>query len=219
MKNVPQDRSRGHTRRRKSGGFCHAKSDSGTLSRLPTCIDERTRVTRTLCTLAVIAAALVAVSCTPAHQTPSTPPGPAIQSEALMTHHANGTFDVKLKPQDLHQKVEGASGSLGRMSIDKQFHGGIEGTSVGEMLTAFGGEKVKGSAGYVAVERVTGTVDGKKGSFILQHNSTMSRGVPQQSIVVVPDSGTDELAGISGTFTITIVGGRHEYDFAYTIAR
>lgn len=136
-----------------------------------------------------------------------------------MTMHAKGTFDVKLKPQDLHQKVEGASGSLGRMSIDKQFYGAIEGVSVGEMLTAFGGGGVKGSAGYVAVERVTGTVDGKKGSFILQHSSTMSRGVPRQSIVVVPDSGTDELTGIGGTLTITIVGGKHEYDFAYTIER
>lgn len=136
-----------------------------------------------------------------------------------MTMHAKGTFDVKLKPHDMHQKVEGASGSLGRMSIDKQFHGGIEGSSVGEMLTAFGGAGVKGSAGYVAVERVVGSVDGKNGSFILQHSSTMNRGVPRQSIVVVPDSGTDELVGIEGTFTITIVGGKHQYDFAYTITR
>jgi hypothetical protein len=140
-------------------------------------------------------------------------------TEQSMTIHAKGTFDVALKPQEFHQKVDGPSGSLGRMSIGKTFHGGIEGTSVGEMLTAFGGGGVKGSAGYVAVERVMGSVDGKKGSFILQHSSTMSRGVPQQSIVVVPDSGTDELLGIAGTFTITIVGGKHEYDFAYTIVK
>ncbi|MDP1662489.1 MAG: DUF3224 domain-containing protein [Phycisphaerales bacterium] len=135
-----------------------------------------------------------------------------------MAELARGTFDVKLAPADLHQRVDGPDGSLGRMSINKRFTGGIEGTSVGEMLTAFGGAGVKGSAGYVAVERVTGSLDGKKGSFILQHSSTMSRGVPQQSIAVVPDSGTDELVGLSGTFTITMVAGNHEYDFAYTLA-
>lgn len=173
-------------------------------------------MTRRIFPLTVIAAALAAASCS---SQPQTTAGPAVQSEPPMTQHAKGTFDVTLKPLDLHQKVDGPSGSLGRMSIDKRFQGGIEGTSVGEMFTAFGGGGVKGSAGYVAVERVMGTVDGKKGSFILQHSSTMSRGEPRQSIVVVPDSGTEELAGIAGVFTITIAGGKHEYDFAYTLSR
>lgn len=144
---------------------------------------------------------------------------PPLNKAQPMTQHARGTFDVKLTPADFHKKVDGPEGSLGRMSIAKQFHGDIEGTSIGEMLTAFGGAGVKGSAGYVAVERVTGSLDGKKGSFILQHSSTMSRGVPQQSIFVVPDSGTDELVGLSGTFTITMVAGKHEYEFAYTLAQ
>lgn len=133
-----------------------------------------------------------------------------------MTHHARGHFDVTLKPLDLHQKVEGAAGTLGRRSIDKVFHGDIEGTSVGEMLSAFGGAGVKGSAGYVAVERVTGTVAGRRGSFILQHSATMDRGVPQLTIIVVPDSGTDELTGLSGAMTLNIVAGRHDYDLTYS---
>lgn len=135
-----------------------------------------------------------------------------------MTMHARGTFEVALTPVDLHQKVDGLDGSLGRMSIDKRFRGDIEGTSVGEMLTAFGGTGVKGSAGYVAVERVTGTLAGRRGSFILQHSATMNRGVPQQAIVVVPDSGTGELVGLTGSLTITIVAGEHAYDLAYALA-
>ncbi len=135
-----------------------------------------------------------------------------------MTMHARGTFEVALKPVDFHQKVDGLDGSLGRMSIDKRFRGDIEGTSVGEMLTAFGGTGVKGSAGYVAVERVTGTLAGRRGSFILQHSATMNRGVPQQAIVVVPDSGTGELVGLTGSLTITIVAGEHAYDLAYALA-
>lgn len=175
-------------------------------------------MTRFVCTITVASAALAASSCSPALKNPDGPAVPALQATQPMTQHTKGTFDVILKPLEFHQKADGPTGSLGRMSIGKTLHGGIEGTSIGEMLTAFGGTGVKGSAGYVAVERVTGTVDGKKGSFILQHSSTMSRGVPQQSIVVVPDSGTEELVGIAGTFTITIVGGKHEYDFAYTIS-
>jgi hypothetical protein len=129
-----------------------------------------------------------------------------------MTQRARGTFEVKLVPQAADAESDAA---LGRMSIDKQFHGDLEGTSKGQMLTA--GTAVKGSAGYVAIERVSGTLNGRRGSFVLQHNGTLARGVPQLSIVVVPDSGTDELAGISGNLTITISDGKHSYDFDYTL--
>ena len=128
-----------------------------------------------------------------------------------MTTYASGTFEVKVVPQD--DKSEDAT--LGRMTIDKQFHGDLEGVSRGQMLTAL--TSVEGSAGYVAIERVTGSLDGRMGSFTLQHSSVMRRGEPQQSIIVVPDSGTGRLAGISGRMTIKIVDGKHSYDFEYTI--
>jgi hypothetical protein len=102
------------------------------------------------------------------------------------------------------------------MSIDKQFHGDLEATSKGEMLTA--GTVVKGSAGYVATERVSGTLYGRSGTFILQHGGTMTRGTPQLIITVVPDSGTDQLVGLAGTMVINIESGKHSYDFAYTLA-
>jgi len=102
------------------------------------------------------------------------------------------------------------------MSIDKQFHGDLEGTSKGEMLTA--GTGVKGSAGYVAIERVSGTLNGRSGTFVLQHSGTMTHGEPHLTITVVPDSGTGELAGLAGTMSILIAGGNHSYDFEYTLA-
>jgi len=125
---------------------------------------------------------------------------------------AAGTFDVKLTPQTTDDKDT----TVGRMSIDKRFHGDIEGTSKGEMLT--GMTSVKGSAGYVAIEKVSGTVQGKRGTFILQHTATMNRGAPQLSITVVPDSGTDELLGLAGTMTIKITDGKHFYEFDHTLA-
>lgn len=130
-----------------------------------------------------------------------------------MKHHARGPFDVSLKPLEPYNKSEGAG--LGRMSIDKQFHGDLEAVSQGEMLSA--GSPVKGSAGYVAIERVTGTLNGRSGSFVLQHNATMNRGVPSLNIIVVPDSGTGELAGLSGTMNIIIADGKHSYDFEYNL--
>jgi len=130
-----------------------------------------------------------------------------------MTQHATGAFDVKLAPIDPAFKTE--DNSLGRMSIDKQFHGDLEATSKGEMLTA--GTAVKGSAGYVALERVSGSLHGRSGTFILQHNATMNRGTPQLSIVVVPDSGTGQLTGLSGSMSIQIAAGKHSYDFAYAL--
>jgi hypothetical protein len=102
------------------------------------------------------------------------------------------------------------------MSIDKQFRGDLDATSKGQMLTGMGG--VKGSAGYVAIERVSGTLDGRRGTFVLQHSGTMTRGAPQLSVTVVPDSGTDELAGIAGRMTIDVANGQHAYTFEYTLA-
>ena len=129
--------------------------------------------------------------------------------------HATGPFDVKLNLLESYNRDEHAS--VGRMSIDKQFHGDLEATSKGEMLTAMG--TIKGSAGYVAIERVTGALHGRSGSFALQHSSTMARGAPSQNITVVPDSGTGELAGLSGSMTIVLADGKHSYEFDYEIAR
>ena len=128
-----------------------------------------------------------------------------------MTSHASGTFDVKLTPMTGEDDT-----GLGKMSIDKQFHGDLEGTSKGFML-ASSATIVKGSGGYVAMERVTGTLKGRAGSFILQHSGTMTRGTPQLSITVVPDSGTGQLEGLTGTLTIKISEGKHSYEFEYTL--
>ena len=127
---------------------------------------------------------------------------------------SDGTFEVKLTPQKPDNK-EAESANIGRMSIDKQFHGDLEATSKGEMLAA--GTDVKGSAGYVAIERVTGTLHGRSGSFILQHSGTMTRGEPQLSVTVVPDSGTRDLAGLAGALTIRIAEKQHFYEFDYTL--
>lgn len=130
-----------------------------------------------------------------------------------MPHHAAGPFDVKVTPlatsdQDNSTPV--------RMSIDKQFHGDLEGTSKGEMLSAM--TAVKGSAGYVAMEKVTGNLNGRSGTFVLQHSATMNRGTPELSITVVPDSGTEQLEGITGKMDVKIEpGGKHFYDFTYTL--
>ena len=129
-----------------------------------------------------------------------------------MTTHAKGTFDVTIKPQT----DEGVGDpTVGRMSIDKQFHGDLEGTSLGQMLAAM--TNMKDSAGYVAIERVRGTLHGRKGTFALQHTGIMNRGVPGLVITVVPDSGTDQLLGLTGTMTIDIVDGKHFYGFDYAL--
>ena len=130
-----------------------------------------------------------------------------------MTARATGTFEVKLTPQPSGDAGDGAS--LGRMAIDKQFRGDLEGTSVGEMLSAL--THVKGSAGYVAIERVTGTLQGRRGTFVLQHSGTMTRGAPQLVITVVPDSATGALTGLAGTMTIDIANGAHSYAFDYSL--
>jgi hypothetical protein len=128
------------------------------------------------------------------------------------TMHASGTFQVKLTPQKLENPGDS---TRARTSIDKQFHGDIEGTSKGEMLTA--ATSVKDSAGYVAIERITGTLKGRNGSFTLQHSATMDRGKPSLSITVVPDSGTGDLTGLTGTMDIKITNGKHFYEFDYSL--
>ena len=131
-----------------------------------------------------------------------------------MTFHASGSFDVKLTPQK-PDNPETESSKLGRMAIDKQFQGDLEAVSKGEMLSAM--TDVKGSAGYVALERVTGTLGGRSGSFVLQHSGTMTRGEAQLSVTVVPDSGTGQLAGLVGKLSIQITEGKHSYAFDYTL--
>jgi hypothetical protein len=138
----------------------------------------------------------------------------AYAKEKPSMSRATGTFDVKLTPAPAAESAEGAT--LGRMSIDKQFHGDIDGTSTGEMLTAM--SKVEGSGVYVAVERVSATLKGRKGTFALHHTGVMTRGTPQLSITVVPDSGTGDLTGISGTMSIDIAAdGTHSYTFDYSL--
>lgn len=130
-----------------------------------------------------------------------------------MTTRIHGTFEVDMSPLALHEQVQDTM--LGRRSIDKQFHGELEATSVGEMLSA--GTAVEGSAGYVAIETVTGTLQGRSGSFVLLHRGIMTRGNPELTIMVVPDSGTGELEGLSGEMTINFVEGQHAYEFEYSL--
>jgi hypothetical protein len=129
-------------------------------------------------------------------------------------NHAHGTFEVKMTPRKPDNK-EAESANLGRMSIDKKFSGDLDAISQGEMLSAM--TEVKGSAGYVAMERVSGTLQGRSGSFVLQHTGTMTRGTPALTATVVPDSGTAQLAGLAGAMTIKIEAGKHFYEFDYTL--
>jgi hypothetical protein len=130
-------------------------------------------------------------------------------AKVAMAARATGTFEVKLHPQSPDES------GVGRLTIDKQFHGDLEGTSKGHMLAYT--TEVQGSAGYVAMERVTGTISGRTGSFVLQHSATMTRGEPLLVLTVVPDSGTQALAGLSGKMAITIVDKKHFYEFEYTL--
>jgi len=124
--------------------------------------------------------------------------------------HATGPFDVKVIPQ-AH-----AGEAVGRMTLDKKYHGALDASSEGQMLAVMG--EVQGSGSYVALERVDGTLGERKGTFALQHAGTMNRGAQSLSITVVPDSGTGELAGLAGRMDIRIEpGGKHFYDFEYTL--
>ena len=137
--------------------------------------------------------------------------GFVIQKESTMT--ARGTFDVKVTPQP---QDDSAGGPFSRLFLDKKFHGELSGTSKGQMMAA--GTGVEGSGAYVALEQVTGTLNGKKGSFILQHKGTMRKGVYELSVTVVPDSGTDDLVGLAGAMKIIIEGGKHSYELEYKLA-
>lgn len=137
------------------------------------------------------------------------------QKGPAMANHATGPFDVKMTPQKPDNPVEEAA-KFGRMTGEKQFHGDLEATSKVEMLAT--SPDAKGSGVYVALERVTGTLTGRSGSFVLHHTGIMNRGVPQLSIEVVPDSGTGQLAGLTGKMIINITkDGKHSYDFEYTL--
>ncbi len=129
-----------------------------------------------------------------------------------MKGRATGTFEVTMSPQPPYEAGDGIA--LSRISIEKKFHGALEGTSRVEMLSA--GTGVAGSAGYVAIERVHASLEGRAGSFVLQHSGTMTRGKPHLSVRVVPDSGTAGLTGISGALTIDIREGQHFYTFDYS---
>src|ERR1700694_3183663 len=131
--------------------------------------------------------------------------------EIKLTRVASGNFDVRLSPQ----LIEGMDPALGRSRIDKQFQGDLTAVSQGQMLSA--GTAVKGSAGYVAIETVTGMLHGRVGSFTLQHCCSMARGQAKMAITVVPDSGTDHLTGLTGTLTIDIVDRNHFYHFEYEL--
>ena len=130
-----------------------------------------------------------------------------------MSKVAKGEFTVSLKPLEF-EGVD-AVAKLGRMGIDKQIAGDLVATTQGQMITAMG--EMQGSGVYTAVERVTGTLEGRQGSFALYHVGTMVRGAPGLSVMVVPDSGTDGLAGIAGDFKIVIENGKHLYEFAYSL--
>jgi hypothetical protein len=130
-----------------------------------------------------------------------------------MTKQAQGTFEVKLTP--LPPDADAGDSALGRLAIDKQFRGDLEGTSKGQMVAAR--TAIATSAGYVALERVRASLDGRTGTFVLQHSGTMTRGESQLSVTVVPDSGTDGLAGLAGSMKIINEGGRHSYEFDYAL--
>jgi Protein of unknown function (DUF3224) len=130
-----------------------------------------------------------------------------------MPFTAKGTFAVEIKPQTEPKISDGVA--LGRMSLDKKFEGDMNATSQGEMLSAL--TPVQGSAGYVAIERVTGSVHGRIGSFVFQHSGTMHGADQRLAITVVPDSGTGALRGISGTFKINMTGAQHAYEFEYSL--
>lgn len=126
---------------------------------------------------------------------------------------ATGSFEVQLQPLDTPDPSSGEVPN--RLSLDKQLHGDLEAVGKGQMLSAMG--SVKGSAGYVAIERITGALHGRTGSFVLQHSGLMDRGAPSLTITIVPDTGTGELTGIAGTLNIRIEDKKHFYDLTYTL--
>lgn len=130
-----------------------------------------------------------------------------------MTQHATSTFEVKMQPQGDGDLAEGSS--LGRMSLEKRFSGDLEASGKGEMLAAR--SDVPTSAAYVAIERVSGSLHGHEGSFALVHKGVMTKEAQSLVIEVVPDTGTGQLKGLTGTLGIRIEDGRHYYDFEYSL--
>ena len=126
---------------------------------------------------------------------------------------AKGSFEVSVQP--LPNTDVSSDALLGRFLLVKKFNGDLEGLGRGQMLSA--ATATKGSAGYVAIDHFSGTLNGLQGSFVLQHSGSMNRNMSTLTILVVPDSGTDELLGITGTLSINIVDGRHFYDFLYSL--
>lgn len=155
---------------------------------------------------AVLATGLMLGAATAANA--QTPSQSAPAQETVVTTRAAGPFEVRMAPLETDAPV-------GRMSLDKTYHGDLEGTAKGEFLGAI--SPVEGSAGYVAIEQVTGTLAGRSGTFMLQHSGSMDRGAQSLSIMVVPDSGTGELTGLAGTMRIIMEGGKHAYEFDYTL--
>jgi hypothetical protein len=132
---------------------------------------------------------------------------------AAVTMRAQGTFEVKMTPLTTDEKP--GTTTLGRLSLEKQYRGDLSATSTGEMLSAM--TSTKGSAGYVAIERVTGTLHGRSGTFVLQHHGIMNRGDGTLTVGIVPDSGTDQLTGLAGSMKIIIDAGKHAYELEYTV--
>lgn len=130
-----------------------------------------------------------------------------------MTGNARGTFEIQISPQGQEEKIEGVS--MSRRSADKQYSGDIEGSGKGEMLAAL--TNVKSSQAYVAIERVVGTLQGRKGTFLLQHTGTMTAATRDLNVTVVPDSGTGQLVGLSGKMMINIANGKHLYEFDFML--
>ena len=144
----------------------------------------------------------------------TTTTAPAAKKGTVMTAQANGTFDVKVKPLLEDEKVAGVK--VSRLSIDKEWKGDMVGTSKGEMMAT--GAEVEGSGGYVAIEPMAVTLNGRKGTFTLMHHATMRANADFKMLInVVPDSGTGELTGIGGTLTIIIEGKNHSYKLDYTL--
>jgi hypothetical protein len=144
---------------------------------------------------------------------PRAPQAKLLGKEPFMNSHAEGTFDVKTTPIAADEATAGTP--IGRFALDKEFHGDLEAKSKGEMLSA--GDPAKGSAGYVAIEQVTGTLNNHSGSFALQHTGSMDASGFKLSVAVVPGSGTAQLTGIAGTMTIVQAAGKHSYSFDYTL--
>jgi hypothetical protein len=158
-----------------------------------------------VCICAILGAAIQTYS--------QAPPAKLLRKDPIMTRHAEGSFDVKTTPIAADDATMGTL--IGRYSLVKQYHGDLDASSKGEMLSA--GDPSSGNAGYVAIEQVTGTLAGHTGSFALQHIGTMEGGSYKLSVVVVPGSGTAQLTGIAGTLTIIIASGKHSYVFDYSL--